>query len=58
MDVVMKRKFVVSAVIKGQLVLDTFDAVSKNQAWFFLGQKHGFAMRDFKVLNNDYKQVI
>lgn len=45
------NKYIVSAVIKGQLVEDTFFAVSKKQAWYYLGNKYGFAMRDFKQLN-------
>jgi hypothetical protein len=49
-------KYVVSAVIKGQLVLDTFYVKTERQAWFRLGKKHGFAMRDFKTLNKELKE--
>lgn len=49
----MLFKYVLSGVIKGQLVLDTFYAKSLRQAWFYFGRKHGFAIRDFKQLNKE-----
>lgn len=46
----MQNRYYVSAVIKDRLCEDRFIAKSERQAWFLLGNKYSFAMRDFKVL--------
>ena len=46
-----RLQFIVSAVVKGQLVKDTFYAVSLKQARYYYGKKYGFAFRDFTQLN-------
>jgi hypothetical protein len=47
-------KYIMSAVIKGQLVIDTKYAVSDRQAWFYFCRQNGYANRDFKIL---YKET-
>ena len=45
-----RLKYIMSAVIKGQLVEDTRYAISDRQAWYYFCKANGFCNRDFKIL--------
>ena len=45
-----KTQYIVSAVVKGHYCEDSVYAYTDRQAWYFFAKKHGFAMRDFKIL--------
>lgn len=42
--------FVVSGLKRGCLIEDEFRAVSERQAFYFFCKKHGFNIRDIKVI--------
>ena len=45
-----RLKYIMSAVIKGQLIEDTRYAISDRQAWYYYCKANGFYNRDFKIL--------
>lgn len=49
MDITIE-KYIVSALVNGRRIIDTFFAKSEEQAWYFFGKKHGYNMYDFTVL--------